>query len=205
MSRFGPESSFYSTLSLIADVVIINVLMVLTAFPVVTIGASMRAGHVVIHELLHDRGSNPVRLYVSAFRSHWTTSTLAAIIALALLAFGAWELALVDSLAGSGAVGAGLRVAILSGMLMVGGIWSWMSYGEAREPLAFRASLTRAVIATVSQLGTTLVALATIVIPALAIATGVVPVGLVAFVYLSFGWGFSLYLFQLGLSLSARR
>ena len=49
---FSTEGKFYGALSLAADLVIVNVMMLVAMLPVVTGGAALRAATVVITQLL---------------------------------------------------------------------------------------------------------------------------------------------------------
>lgn len=65
MNRFlGPESKFYEVLSLFADLVIVNVLLVVSSFPIFTAGMSLRTAHDVIGDMVREEGTSRGRTFL---------------------------------------------------------------------------------------------------------------------------------------------
>ena len=54
---FNPESRFMSAFTLLADIVILNMLIVCSSLPIVTGGAALRAANVVVGDMLQGIGS----------------------------------------------------------------------------------------------------------------------------------------------------
>lgn len=197
MSRFGPESNFYQALSLAADLVVLNVLVVFTSIPIVTVGASLRSANYVISELLEDRGANPVATYFAAFKEHWKASTIWGLIATGLLALGAIELIIVPQLALGTAVEVGLQVALMSGLALICAISAWFFYLEALAPLPFKERLTGAVTSAIAFIIPTLVGVVLFALPFVVVANQFVGWPIVVFAYLALGFALSTYIFQL--------
>ena len=89
---FDPESSIMQGLSKAADLIILNLLTLLCAVPVVTLGAAAAALHDSVGRMLREEGGGVLKTYVSAFRSNFKKATVLWLILLAcllLLAFSA--------------------------------------------------------------------------------------------------------------------
>ena len=83
---FSLDSGFMRAMSRIADLIILNVIYLVTCLPVVTIGAASTAMYTVCFRLGTEREGSPVKDYFRAFRDEFRQATL---IWLFLLLFGA--------------------------------------------------------------------------------------------------------------------
>lgn len=84
---FDPDSWIMSTLSRMADLMIANILWILTSLPVITIGASTAALYTVVKTPGRKRyASSVVKVYFKAFRQNFVKATLVFLILLALTA-----------------------------------------------------------------------------------------------------------------------
>ncbi|HBJ16289.1 MAG TPA: hypothetical protein DDY81_00275 [Clostridiales bacterium] len=83
---FSLDSGFMRAMSRIADLIILNVIYLVTCLPVVTIGAAGTAMYTVCFRLGTEREGSPVKDYFRAFRDEFRQATL---IWLFLLLFGA--------------------------------------------------------------------------------------------------------------------
>nr|WP_162933281.1 DUF624 domain-containing protein [Corynebacterium lactis] len=81
---FSTDTKFYAAWSLLADLVIINLLMVIASFPVVTAGAATRAGAVVVREMVREEGSRPARTFLRALLRNWLSPSLWWLVTLVL-------------------------------------------------------------------------------------------------------------------------
>lgn len=193
----NPDSNLYQSFMLAADIVVVNVLMVVTSLPLVTAGASMRAGNFVISQLVADEGSRPARTYLREFRSQWRTSTMWWLILLALGALGAVEWWLLSGGTSGGFLPLVLRAGLVSAGLLLVSISAWLFYLEARTPRRLRDAFVSAALAALRSLPATLVALVLATAPL--ILLNLAPerwFTLLAF-YLIIGWALSIYVFQL--------
>lgn len=152
----GPESKFYAALSLFADLVIVNVLLVITCFPVVTGGMSLRTAHAVTGQMVREEGSRRGAAFVRGLLTRPGTNTAWWLICLALGALAAYEFAIIAK-AGFGTMGVVLRAALVSGLLVLGCISVWFFHLDA-PGLSFSQRCTAAMTKAVAHLPRTLVA-----------------------------------------------
>lgn len=71
---FSMQGSLWKFMERVTTVVVVNILVVLTSLPVVTIGASLAAGYEVLLTDPHDEYP-VVRRYFEAFRKNWKAAT----------------------------------------------------------------------------------------------------------------------------------
>ena len=83
---FSLDSKFMQAMSRVADLIILNVIYLVTCLPVITIGAAGTAMYTVCFRLGTDREGSLVKGYFRAFRDEFRQATL---IWLFLLLFGA--------------------------------------------------------------------------------------------------------------------
>ena len=83
---FSLDSKFMQVMSRVADLIILNVIYLVTCLPVITIGAAGTAMYTVCFRLGTDREGSLVKGYFRAFRDEFRQATL---IWLFLLLFGA--------------------------------------------------------------------------------------------------------------------
>lgn len=74
-SFFSPDAPFMRGMSRIADLMILNLLFLLTSVPVVTIGAAATAMYTVCFRFGTEREQGVVRSYFAAFRDNFKTAT----------------------------------------------------------------------------------------------------------------------------------
>lgn len=86
---FDPDSWLMSTLSAFADLIIVNILWLLTSLPIVTLGASTAALYSVVRPTEKRYGSSAAKNYVFAFVRNFRKGTLVFLILLVPAAFAA--------------------------------------------------------------------------------------------------------------------
>ena len=91
---FNPENPVFRFLSGIFDMILLNVLFILTSLPLFTIGASLTALYAVLLWRENDSGYL-YRIYFSSFRKNFRQATLVWVPACAVTLFLAYELYLV--------------------------------------------------------------------------------------------------------------
>ena len=74
MKFLSPDSGFMRGLSDAVDAIWINILMLVTSIPIITIGAALTAGHDAVRRTLSGEGT-ATRNYFKAFRSNFAKST----------------------------------------------------------------------------------------------------------------------------------
>lgn len=86
-SFFSPDSKFMQTMSRLADLVVLNLLFLVSCVPLFTIGAAATAMYTVCFQLGTEKESGIFRTYFRSFRENFKQSTiLFLILALLLLA-----------------------------------------------------------------------------------------------------------------------
>lgn len=81
---FSPNSKLYSILTWLADLLVLNLLFLLTSIPLVTIGASLTALYTVVFRIGTQEEGSVVRAYFSAFKSNFKNSTVIWLILVAV-------------------------------------------------------------------------------------------------------------------------
>ena len=153
----GPESKFYAVLSLFADLVILNVLLVITCFPVLTGGMSLRTAHEVAGQMVREEGSRRGALFIRGLLTRPGINTAWWIICLAVAGLAAYEFAIIAQ-ADIGRMGLVLRAALISGLIVLGCISVWFFHLDAPD-FSFRQRCTAAITHAVSHLPRTVLAI----------------------------------------------
>ena len=73
---FNPDSRFMQFLSRLGDLIILNLLFLLTSIPLVTVGASLTAMYTVCFRFDTDRERGIFRTYFEAFRDNFRQATV---------------------------------------------------------------------------------------------------------------------------------
>lgn len=160
----NPDSKVMQALALAADVVLVNVLLILTSLPVVTAGAVLAASHATLLELINDEGSGVVRTYLRHFRASWKAATLGWFIVLGAGLLLAWEFWALGRMDGWGALAA--QTGVIVGVLLLA-IWAVWFFPLAGKALPFRRAGKLAALLGVGHLPRTALALVFLTIPAL--------------------------------------
>lgn len=88
-----PDSPGVSIMNKIANIVILNVLVILTSIPVITIGASFTAMHYVLYRMMKNEDGYLLKDYFGAFRQNFKKATVLWLIMLGvfmILAVDIW-------------------------------------------------------------------------------------------------------------------
>ena len=81
---FSPDSKLFSILTWLADLLVLNLLFLLTSIPLVTVGASLTALYTVVFRIGTPEEGSVVRAYFEAFKSNFKNSTVIWLILLAV-------------------------------------------------------------------------------------------------------------------------
>lgn len=167
---FSTDTKFYAAWSLLADLVIVNLLMVIASFPVVTAGAAARAGAVVSRDMVREEGSRPARTFLRALLRNWLAPTLWWLITLVLGGGIAYEFYVI-SRADLGATGLIFAAGVTSGALVLLGITAWFVPLCALhdEPSALGHTLAQAATLAVKHLPRTALAVLALLLAPLAV------------------------------------
>ncbi|WP_018143822.1 YesL family protein [Alloscardovia criceti] len=76
MNWLSPDSRFMQAWNNLTDGILINLLMLVTSIPLVTIGASLAAGNVAARKTLYGEGKGVVRTYFQAWKSNVFQATV---------------------------------------------------------------------------------------------------------------------------------
>ena len=79
---FGLDSPVVRFLSRMADIMILNILVLITCIPVITIGASFTAMHYVLIKMIRNEESYIVKMYFKSFKENFIQATILWIIIL---------------------------------------------------------------------------------------------------------------------------
>lgn len=114
MSRFfNMDNGFFQVLSRIADLMILNIIFLITCIPIVTIGAAWTALYYVTLKMIRNEESYIVRSYFKSFKENFKQSTIMWLIALVLLVLLFFDYRIVNVMAGT------IRQAMLIGLTVV--------------------------------------------------------------------------------------
>lgn len=114
---FSPDSRFYAAFSLAADLVIVNICMVIGSLPVVTAGAATKAGAHVTRQLARDEGSRPFATFWRQFRASFLPSTGYFVGATCIAALGIYEIIVIRRAEGE-------LISPTAAIILEAGIWS---------------------------------------------------------------------------------
>lgn len=72
---FNTESPFWQAVARIADIILLNILLIVTSLPLVTIGAAMTATYDTVWHIQDNRGGGTIALYFQSFRQNFRQAT----------------------------------------------------------------------------------------------------------------------------------
>lgn len=114
MSRFfNMDNGFFQVLSRIADLMILNIIFLITCIPIVTIGAAWTALYYVTLKMVRNEESYIVRSYFKSFKENFKQSTIMWLIAVVLLVLLFFDYRIVNVMDGT------IRQAMLIGLTVV--------------------------------------------------------------------------------------
>lgn len=90
-SFFSIDSPLMRGMSKVADLMILNLLVILTSIPIITIGASMSAMHYVLIKINKDEGSYVAKMYLKAFKENFAQGTMLWLVNIAGIALFAYD------------------------------------------------------------------------------------------------------------------
>ena len=175
MQFFHPDSKFMAAFTLLADIVILNMLLVVTSLPVVTGGAAWRSANVVVGEMVQGRGSRYALMFIRQLTVRWKAVSLFWMLLLAAGALLVYQqfvvfqagvdgfaLTVIQALALAGAfIIAGISVWFFA-LASVGSVHSGSSGAENSPGPSFAQLATSSIQHTFQFLGRTLIAVAVI-------------------------------------------
>lgn len=94
-SIFNLDSPMMRGMSKIADLLILNLLVIVTSIPIITIGASMSAMHYVLIKLSRNEGTSVAQMYFKSFKENFAQGTVLWLVNIAVIALVAFDMYLV--------------------------------------------------------------------------------------------------------------
>jgi uncharacterized membrane protein YesL len=98
---FGYDNKFFELLGKITDIVILNVLFIISSLPIVTIGASLCATYTVAMQMVKDEETYIVKEFIKRFKSNFKQSTIIWLITMCIIGVLAIDFHLSDMIANS--------------------------------------------------------------------------------------------------------
>lgn len=108
---FNPDSPLMRFLTKLADLMILNLLFLLSCIPVVTIGAAWTAMYYVTLKMVRDEEDSIVRGFFRAFRRNWKQATILWLMVLGLGAVMVLDIRFLNAM-GDSATAAAMKTAV---------------------------------------------------------------------------------------------
>lgn len=122
---FSVDSPVMTALSSFADLILVNLLMLLTALPVATAGAAIAAGFCLTRRIGEGTLAHPVRSFFQAFRENFRQVTLLWIPCVCLLLGLVWDIWLLQPLLSEQSYRSAL-VLLAALIVLVLGMWIYL-------------------------------------------------------------------------------
>lgn len=119
---FSPDSKFLQAMSRIGDLLVLNLLFLLTCIPVFTIGAAATALYTVCFRFDTDREKGLIRSYFAAFRGNLKQATLLWLLMLLCGGTACFNMFLFYGMSGPVHYGFVLFAVLLALVLLIGGL-----------------------------------------------------------------------------------
>lgn len=182
MKKFGIDNPFFGFMSRIGDIIVLNLLFVITCLPVVTVGMSLSAMYRVTLRMARKESNYVAREYFRACKEDWKKSTVIWII---LLAVGA--LLVFDIMVGERMWDA-LNVAVGALLFVWGMIFTYVFAVAARFENTVKNTMKNAMYMAVRHFPSTTVMLALNAVPLVCIFFGSMTMALATPLYVVFGF-----------------
>ncbi len=125
MQFFHPDSKFMAAFTLLADIVILNMLLVVTSLPVVTGGAAWRSANVVVGEMVQGRGSRYALMFIRQLTVRWRAVSLFWVLLLAAGALLTYQQFVVFQAGVDGFALTLIQALAVAGAFIIAGISVW--------------------------------------------------------------------------------
>ena len=153
---FHYENPFIQFLVRVGDLMILNLLFLVCALPVVTLGASLTALHRVTQNMLFEQEEPLIKSFFRAFRQNFKQSTLVWLAELVIIVSLACDVLLVMAyFDGSLARTMYILVAVLA--ILVAGVFSYLMPLIARYENGMRQQVNNAVVLAIIKLPKTII------------------------------------------------
>lgn len=161
-----------SAITLMADIVILNMFLVVCCLPVVTVGAAVRAASAVVRDMAGGVGSRYSTQFLRELTSQWKPVTLYWLILLVLGAGLGYQQWVVFHAELPGAAITVIEALVLSGVFIIAAVsvWFFALASRRHDATPLLQLLSGAVLSAFTYLGRTVVAVAILAGAAAAIA-----------------------------------
>lgn len=148
-SMFSPDSKFMQVVSRVTDLILLNILYLLTCLPVFTIGAATSAMYTLCFRMMREEGSGVIRPYFRTFRENFRQGTLLWLILLLVIGPALFYFDRVWQMEGMIRIFALFFLLIaIAGLMSAGYVFPWIS--QFRNTTA--QSLQNALLLSISHL-----------------------------------------------------
>ena len=83
---FNPENPVFRFFCSVADLIFVNMLMILCSLPLVTLGAAFAASHKICQNIILDEGGGVITPFFRAFKENFKQATITWLVSLLVLA-----------------------------------------------------------------------------------------------------------------------
>ena len=73
---FSYDSKFIEALDNISDIIILNLLFIISCIPIITIGTSITSMYYVALKMVRDENSSVIKLFIKSFKENFKISTI---------------------------------------------------------------------------------------------------------------------------------
>ena len=182
MKKFGIDNPFFGFMGRVGDILILNILFVVTCIPVVTIGTSLCAMYQVALRMARKESNYVAKEYFRAWKAEWRQST---VIWLILLAAGC--LLVFDVIVGRDMWNL-LNAAVGALLFVWGMLFTYVFAVQARFANTVRNTVKNAMYMAVRHFPFTVLMLALNVIPVLCILLGTAAMAMATPIYIAAGF-----------------
>ncbi|MFC5939781.1 DUF624 domain-containing protein [Corynebacterium choanae] len=189
------DGGLYAALQLFAEIVLLNLLMVIGLCSIVCGGAGITASFAVVHTRLNGNSSPLFATFMQALRRTWLRAIAPWLVIVAITLIALWELALLASLPMSLATQAGRALVIVAYLVAVACVvWYCCLLSADVHNASVRELARQAMVTTIVQLPRTALVVLVVIVPVVVAAISLPwALRLVGF-YLVVGIGLSVYL-----------
>ena len=161
---FSPDSKFMDIIGRITDLILLNLIFLITCLPLFTVGAAVTAMYTVCFRLMREECSGIFKTYFRAFKDNFRQGTLVFLILVAVIVPALYYFGFLIKLDGILRYACLPFILIIAAGLMTGSyVFPWISQFENTAVQA----LTNALILSISRLPRTLCILAINLVPLL--------------------------------------
>ena len=182
MKKFGIDNPFFGFMSRIGDILLLNILFVITCLPVVTVGMSLSAMYRVTLRMARKESNYVAREYLRACKEEWKKSTVIWIILLVIGALLVFDIMVGDRMWDA------LNVAVGALLFIWGMLFTYVFAVAARFENTVKNTMRNAMYMAVRHFPSTIIMLALNAVPVVCILLGSMTMALATPLYVVFGF-----------------